>query len=91
MVRLRLAGGSNPVIVPVNTLLFRNEHGVQVGLIDSNETVRLADVTLGRDFGTTVEIVQGLSETDSVIVNPSDSLESGVKVRVSTPEKIQSN
>jgi hypothetical protein len=68
--------------VPVNTLLFRNEQGVQVGLIDSNGIARLANVTMGRDYGTTVEIVHGLSENDSVIINPSDSLEAGIKVRI---------
>jgi multidrug efflux pump subunit AcrA (membrane-fusion protein) len=82
MVRVNLATGVNPVVVPVNTLLFRNENGVQVGLVDSNGIVRLTDVTIGRDYGTTVEIVHGLSETDNVIINPSDSLESGIKVRV---------
>jgi len=82
MVRLNLVSGEKPVVVPVNTLLFRNELGMQVGLVDSNGVVKLATVTVGRDYGTTVEIVHGLSETDSVILNPSDSLESGVKVRV---------
>jgi RND family efflux transporter MFP subunit len=82
MVRVNLATGVNPVVVPVNTLLFRNEQGVQVGLIDSNGIVRLANVTMGRDYGTTVEIVHGLSEADNLIINPSDSLEPGLKVRV---------
>jgi multidrug efflux pump subunit AcrA (membrane-fusion protein) len=82
MVRVNMATGVNPVVVPVNTLLFRNEQGVQVGLIDSNGIVRLAKVTVGRDYGTTVEIVHGLSETDNVIINPSDSLEPGIKVQV---------
>jgi RND family efflux transporter MFP subunit len=83
MVRLKLANDTVPVIVPVNTLLFRNEQGVQVGLVDSNGTVRLSRVVIGRDYGTSVEIVHGLSETESIIINPSDSLESGTRVRVS--------
>jgi membrane fusion protein, multidrug efflux system len=82
MVRVNLVTGVNPVIVPVNALLFRNDQGVQAGLVDSNGIIRLADVTVGRDYGTTVEIVHGLSETDNVIINPSDSLEAGIKVRV---------
>jgi len=85
MVRVSLRTGVDPVVVPVNTLLFRNEQGVQVGLIDSGGIVRLADVTVGRDYGTTVEIVGGISETDNVILNPSDSLEPGIKVRVAKP------
>jgi RND family efflux transporter MFP subunit len=82
MVQVNLATGVDPVVVPVNTLLFRNEQGVQAGLVDPNGIVRLADVTVGRDYGTSVEIVHGLSETDSVILNPSDSLEAGIKVRL---------
>jgi len=82
MVRLNMVSGEDPVVVPVNTLLFRNEQGVQAGLVDSNGIVRLADVTVGRDYGTTVEIVHGLSETDNVILNPSDSLQAGLKVRI---------
>jgi RND family efflux transporter MFP subunit len=86
MVRVNMATGVNPVVVPVNTLLFRNEQGMQVGLVDSNGMVRLADVTVGRDYGTKVEIVHGLSENDNVILNPSDSLEPGVKVRIADDE-----
>ena len=83
MVRVNLAAGPEPpVIVPVNTLLFRNEQGVQAGVVDDNGIVRLATVTVGRDYGTTVEIVHGLSQTDNVILNPSDSLEPGIKVRI---------
>ncbi len=82
MVQVSLKTGVDPVVVPVNTLLFRNELGVQAGLVDPGGIVRLADVTVGRDYGTIVEIVSGISETDNVILNPSDSLQSGIKVRV---------
>ncbi|MGO8701518.1 MAG: efflux RND transporter periplasmic adaptor subunit [Limisphaerales bacterium] len=86
MVRLNLNTGADPVVVPVNTLLFRNDQGVQVGVVGSNNTVRLADVTIGRDYGTSVEIIHGLSETDNVIINPSDSLEAGMPVRIAKAE-----
>jgi RND family efflux transporter MFP subunit len=86
MVRVNLASGTEPVVVPVNTLLFRNELGVQVGVVDSNGLVRLTDVMVGRDYGTSVEIVHGISEKDNVILNPSDSLESGLKVRIAKDE-----
>ncbi|HEY3855540.1 MAG TPA: efflux RND transporter periplasmic adaptor subunit [Verrucomicrobiae bacterium] len=87
MVDVSLQNGTDPVVVPVNTLLFRNEKGVQAGVVDANGTVRLANVTMGRDYGTTVEIVDGLKESDNVILNPSDSLESGTKVRIAEPTK----
>jgi RND family efflux transporter MFP subunit len=86
MVRINLAEDIDPVIVPVNTLLFRDEKGVQAGVLGSDNVVHLANVTIGRDFGTTVEIVHGLSETDNVIINPSDSLQSGTTVKVEKPE-----
>ncbi len=88
MVRVNMNTGVDPVVVPVNTLLFRNEQGVQVGLVDSDGKVRLADVTVGRDYGTTVEIVHGLTETDNVILNPSDSLEAGIQVRIAKADPV---
>lgn len=90
MVQIHLIDNEEPVVVPVNTLLFRNEKGVQAGVVDANGVVRLASVTVGRDYGTTVEIVHGLSAADSVILNPSDSLEPGAKVRLAQPAKVAS-
>jgi multidrug efflux pump subunit AcrA (membrane-fusion protein) len=82
MVRVKLANAEEPVIVPVNTLLFRNEQGMQAGVVDAQDIVHLTSVKVGRDFGTTVEIVHGLAESDRIILNPSDSLESGLQVQV---------
>jgi len=87
MVRLSLHSPGTPVVLPVNTLLFRNDQGMQAGVVDSNGIVRLANLTVGRDFGNSVEIVAGLSESDDVILNPSDSLEPGMQVRVAKPAK----
>ncbi len=87
MVRIKITSSGVPVVVPVNTLLFRNAEGMEVGVVESNDTVRLAKVMVGRDYGTTVEIVHGLAETDNVIVNPSDSLMPGVRVRVAPADK----
>jgi len=42
-------------------------------------------VTLGHDYGTTVEIVSGIDPNDQVIVAPSDSLSDGTLVRVANP------
>jgi hypothetical protein len=39
-------------------------------------------VQVGRDFGQTVEILGGVTPADRVIVNPTDSLVSGMKVRI---------
>jgi RND family efflux transporter MFP subunit len=70
--------------IPANTLLFRSE-GLRVGVV-RNGHAELVPITIGRDFGATVEVVAGLQPTDQVIVNPSDSLASGNPVQVSAPQ-----
>jgi membrane fusion protein, multidrug efflux system len=69
------------VTLPDNTLIFRGK-SVQVGIVDANGVVQLRDVKVGRDFGVQSEILSGVSESDKVIANPSDSLTTGTTVRV---------
>jgi membrane fusion protein (multidrug efflux system) len=69
------------VTLPDNTLIFRGK-SVQVGVVDAKGVVQLRDVKVGRDFGVQSEILSGVSESDKVIVNPSDSLTSGTTVRL---------
>jgi len=70
------------VTLPDNTLIFRDK-SVQVGVVDGKSVVQLHDVKVGRDFGVQSEILSGVTESDKVIVNPSDSLTTGTTVRVS--------
>ena len=67
--------------LPSNTLLFRAE-GTQVGVVGPGGKVELRNVALGRDFGPTMEVLEGVSRSDQVILNPADSLVSGTTVRV---------
>jgi len=67
--------------LPSNTLLFRAE-GPQIGVVKPDGKVELHDVTIGRDFGPTIEIISGIAPSDRVILNPPDSLVSGTTVRV---------
>jgi hypothetical protein len=39
-------------------------------------------IIIGRDFGSTVEVVSGLDRSESVILNPTDSLITGAPVRI---------
>ena len=82
-VHLQLPKQIASVAVPANTLLFRAE-GPQVAVIRDGRA-QLVPVTIGRDYGTTLEIVAGLQPTDQVIVAPSDSLVSGTRVRIAGP------
>jgi multidrug efflux pump subunit AcrA (membrane-fusion protein) len=69
------------LILPDNTLIFRGKN-LQVGVVDAKGVVELRDVKVGRDFGIQSEILSGVTESDKVIVNPSDSLTTGTIVRV---------
>src|SRR5258707_5631264 len=83
--QVRLTSGSLGQIVtlPNNTLLFRAQ-GLQVGVVKPDNSVELHDIKVGRDFGTTIEIVRGVTSSDKVILNPADSLVTGAVVRVAT-------
>ena len=68
----------NTVTIPSNTLLFRSE-GLRVGVV-RGDRVQLVAVTIGHDFGNSVEITSGLKTADEVILDPPDSLASGIEV-----------
>lgn len=72
------------ITIPVNAMLFRAE-GAQVAVVDKDGKVHLRPISIGRDFGTTLEILGGLDASDQIIINPSDSLEEGQKVHVAKP------
>jgi multidrug efflux pump subunit AcrA (membrane-fusion protein) len=55
---------------------------MQVGVVDQNCRVQLRNVTIGRDFGNSVEVLSGLQASDAVITNPSDSLNAGDQVAI---------
>ena len=84
--QVRLTSGSlgQVVTLPNNTLLFRAQ-GLQVGVVKPDSSVELRDIKVGRDFGTTIEIVQGVTPSDKVILNPADSLVTGAVVGVTAP------
>ena len=83
-VSLKVPATASTFRLPVNTLIFRSE-GLRVAVV-SNGVVALKPVTLGRDFGSTVEIVSGLTGGEAVVVNPPDSLADGQSVVIAAPE-----
>jgi RND family efflux transporter MFP subunit len=75
---------TSSLIIPANTLLFRSE-GLRVGVVRGDHA-ELVPITIGRDYGSTVEVIDGLKQADQVIVNPSDSLTTGTPVRINAPK-----
>src|SRR3984885_6234053 len=80
-VHLGVKATGEHLVVPVNALLFRAE-GLRVVVIDANNKTHLQQLTIGRDYGTTLEVLQGLKSTDWIVLNPADSLEEGMQVNV---------
>ena len=68
------------VTIPANTLLFRAE-GLRVGVVHDGR-VTLTPITIGHDYGNTLEVVSGLQPADAVILDPPDSLAEGAVVEV---------
>ena len=67
--------------IPANTLLFRAE-GLTVAVVDTNGVVELRRITTGRDLGATVEITAGIDSSTRIVLNPPDSLATGMHVRI---------
>jgi len=82
-VHFKVPGRVSTLILPVETLLFRSE-GLRVAVVRGGKA-ELVPVTLGHDYGETIEIVSGLKGSESVIVSPPDSIVSGQRVQIARP------
>lgn len=83
-VHLKIPATTGAVTIPANTLLFRKE-GLRVAVV-RNGKVQLTPITIGHDYGNSVEVLSGLSAQDAVILDPSDSIEDGAKVEIANNE-----
>ncbi len=73
---------SKTFLVPANSLIVRAE-GPQVITLKDGKSIHYSPVKLGEDLGKEVEIIAGLSNAESVVLNPSDTLTEGTAVKVS--------
>lgn len=73
------------VTIPVNAMIFRQQ-GPQLAVVGPDNKVQLRSITIGRDYGTTLQILGGVSLEDRVIINPPDSLEDGQIVNVAASD-----
>jgi RND family efflux transporter MFP subunit len=80
-VHFRVGMNAQKMTLPVNAMLFRQE-GAQVAIVGRDGKVHLRQITIGRDYGTTLEILGGVDVGDRVVINPADSLEEGQPVNV---------
>jgi RND family efflux transporter MFP subunit len=84
-VRFNEAPTHNALTIADNAIIFQAE-GTQVAVVDSDNKVHLHDIKVGRDFGSFIEVLDGLNPDDRVINNPPDSLDDGQTVQIMQPQ-----
>ncbi len=87
-VHLKLPTPGTTLKLPVNALIFRSE-GLQVATVGADNRVALHTVSIGRDYGTAVEVLSGVGPADNVVLDPPDSLAAGTVVRTVKAEKAE--
>jgi RND family efflux transporter MFP subunit len=80
-VHFKVKGAQSALTIPSASLLFRSE-GIRLPIVKGENRAALIPVSLGRDFGATIEVLSGIDENTAVIANPPDSLVDGETVRV---------
>jgi RND family efflux transporter MFP subunit len=83
-IHLKLPTPVTTFIIPVNTLLFRSE-GLRIAEVADGQHAELKQITLGRDYGSEVEVTAGLTGNESIIANPPDSIVDGQQIRIAQP------
>jgi RND family efflux transporter MFP subunit len=85
-VKFLLPDANAPIVIPSNAFVFRTE-GPQVAVVTADHHIHWQSIHVGRDFGTQMEVLDGLKENTNVVMNPTDDLQEGIEVKVKPPEK----
>jgi RND family efflux transporter MFP subunit len=80
-VHLKLPMKHPALIIPVSALMFRSE-GLRIVTLDSGNRVHLQPISVGRDWGTEIEVLTGLNQGDRIVDSPPDSIVDGEQVHV---------
>ncbi len=67
------------IVVPAEALIF-NQNGLQVAVVD-RDAVKMHQIKIYRDYGTKVEISEGLDGGEQVVLSPPATLQDGAKVK----------
>src|SRR5438876_1282277 len=85
-VKFLLPDDNAPIVVPANAFVFRAQ-GPQVVPVTGGNRIHWQKISVGRDFGTQIEVLDGLKENTKVVMNPTDDLDEGIAVEVKPVEK----
>jgi multidrug efflux pump subunit AcrA (membrane-fusion protein) len=89
-VHIHLAQQVQHLVIPTGAVLFQAA-GPEVAVVGANNQVELHKVSIGPDFGNTIEITGGLSANDPIIATPPDYLVNGMRVTVQPAGNTQSS
>lgn len=78
--QFRLARKVNVLRLPAEALIT-NGDGTSAAIVGADDKVHMQKITVGRDYGTEIEVTAGLTEGDRVVLNPSDALRDGMTVQ----------
>jgi RND family efflux transporter MFP subunit len=73
------------VTIPVKTLLFESDGSPAVAVVHPDRTVEIRKIHITQDLGRRVQVAQGLSDADQLIVNPPPGLTAGAIVAAIAP------
>ena len=71
--------------VPATAVIF-NAQGTRVAIVGAGNTLRFQEVVLGRDFGTSIDIQAGLQGHETIVKQPTVSLQEGQRVTPIEPK-----
>src|SRR5438874_8679517 len=89
-VKFLLPDDNAPIVVPADAFVFRAQ-GPQVVTVTNENRIHWQKISVGRDFGTQLEVLDGLAENTKVVINPNDDLVEGIQVQVKSSEKPNAN
>jgi multidrug efflux system membrane fusion protein len=87
-IRLLVDTLTNQLVVP-GVAVQNGQQGTFVYVVDENSRVHLKTVQMGITTGTSADILNGLSDGDRVVVDGTDRLTEGARVRVRRPGELE--
>jgi RND family efflux transporter MFP subunit len=80
-VHIGLPVPAHPLLVPAGAILFQSA-GPQIAVVNAEHQVELRKVSIGNDYGNTVEITSGITADDNIVANPPDYIVNGMPVAI---------
>jgi hypothetical protein len=78
-VSIQVTRKTPPLLIPASAYRSGTD-GPRVATVDTNNTIRFRKVSLGRDLGAQIEVLQGLEPGAKVVTTVTDAVREGARV-----------